>query len=247
MPTNTVATSTYTLEDAENDIAELRGLVDQLNESHTLMNATGDTPETTSATQLYQGSGGQAAMVNASGFQANVVGAQTAFTPGNTTTGAALTNMAQFGIPANEITVNSVYEVDAWGYGNTGTTTVNTLAFQAVFAGNNMSSFTLGNSMYSANTIFRWHVCSRVICITAGSGGTFKSMVFGEVSNFGHNILLSTGTQWSIGATSSESTGTASANTTVSNNLGLSAQWGGTDAGGTQSLTCNAAFGKRWT
>jgi hypothetical protein len=246
MPTvrSTVATSTYTLEDAEGDIAELRGLVDQLSESHALANATGDAPETTTQTQLYETSQNMPGTVLPTGFQGNLVMAQNVFTPGNTVTAASLTNLAQFTVPANDPAANALYEIEVWGNGIQGSTK-QTLEFAVIANGNTMSSVNLGTAQFSATSVaFRFFAVARLVCLTSGSSGTFSSYIHCGTTDFniGSGIAPTngnTGTGFSC-----ESTGTTTINTTGSFALGVSAAWGSTV--GSPTLTSRVAMARRW-
>ena len=239
-----MAADPYTLEQAEEDISTLNGQVSLLEEQHTVTDG-GVVPNTPAAGAfaLYS-SGGQPNWVDPAGQLFGVPGAQNAFYPGHTVTAASLNNLAAYTIPAGAATANAVYEVEVWGNGTWGSTG-QTLQLAVLLGGNTMSSVTLGTQFMATSAAFRFRVAVRAVCQTTGAGGTWSSMISGEVSVFGANLLAAGGASAnaSNGFCSCESTGTTTVDTTVNEDLGLSAAWGSTT--GSPTLTSRVAIAKR--
>jgi hypothetical protein len=236
-----VAAEDYTLEEAADHIAGVRGQVDQLNEVHPL-NSTTPPQAVAGSAQLYA-SNGQPSWVGPSGLQMGVVGAQQAFTPSNTVTAPSLTNLAQGTIPAGDAEVNAVYELEAWGNGVQGTVgNRQTLQFAAVLGGTAMSSVTFGTiALPDTQAIFRWRAVGRFICQTTGAGGTWTSYILVTLSQF--NVNYSQSNQTENAVFSCESTTTTTKDTTTGQNAGVYAAWGATTGGPT--LTSQVAIFKR--
>lgn len=244
----------YAPEDAADDVADLRAAVDGMNEAHSLGTTTTDVPNTDpSAATLYGESTGVPAYVTDSGLQMNIPGAQYAFFPSHTVTGTGLTNMAQGTYTGGDAGVGSMYELEVWGNGVWDGTTRQTLQFQVVWGGTNTPAVVnLGTTWFSvsANMIFRWRATVRVICLTTGSSGTWQSFLDGVVSTFSAagsptNMLPGSGTTQDTGPFfACESGGTTTKDSTVSQSLGLSCQWGGAATNG-QSITSQVAFFKK--
>jgi hypothetical protein len=236
-----VAAEDYTLEEAADHIAGVRGQVDQLNEVHPL-NSTTPPQAVAGSAQLYA-SNGQPSWVGPSGLQMGVVGAQQAFTPSNTVTAASLTNLAQGTIPAGDAEANAVYEMEVWGNGTQGTVgNRQTLQFAAVLGGTTMSSVTFGTiALPDTQAIFRWRAVGRFICLAPGAGATWQSFILVTLSQF--NVNYSQGNQSENQAFSCESTGTTVKDSTIGNNAGVYAAWGGASSGCT--ITSQVAIFKR--
>ena len=233
----------YTLEQAEEDIADLRAQVDRLGEVHILDGSGGVTPNAVAgAAAMYTATDGQPSYVTPSGLTMSNVGAQQGFFPVNTVTAASLQNLAQGTIPGGDAGIGSIYETEVWGSGIQGST-AQTLQFAVVLGGTTMTNLQLGTAFFTVSTIFRWHVTVRAICQTTGATGTWSSLLFGEISASGVNLLPTASGQATGAFTTCESTGTTTQDTTVSNTLGLSAAWGATTGGPT--LTSQVAVFKR--
>jgi hypothetical protein len=232
---STTVQSTYTLEQAENDIATLRGQLDRLNEVLQLSN--GPTPNTpASGTADLFASNGQIGYINASGLQMGLSGAQAATFPGTTVTQATLNTLASATYPGNDADAGAVYELEVNGNGTQGST-AQSLQVATVFGGNTMATFTWGSGFVPASQAFRWKVTIRVFCHTTGSGGTWSSEITGVADQFGTNITNS------VAAVSCESSGTTAVSTTSNQTLALQAAWGSTT--GAPTLTSRVALFKR--
>jgi len=233
----------YTLEQAEQDISDLRGLVDRLLEAHTF--ADGPTPNTPDSSGVTAWSGsGNLALMNSSGLQGNVPQAQTAFFPNNTVVnGTSLTNLAQGTYKGNDADVGATYETEVWGNGVQGST-AQTLQFGVVLGGTTLANLTFGTTAFgspAASVIFRWWGIARVTCVTTGGSGTWRSLVLAKVNAFTGNLAPGNSNQAS--GTSTESTSTTVKDTTVDQTVSLSAVWGSTT--GAPTLTSQVAFFKR--
>lgn len=239
------ATVPYSLDQAEQDIADLRGQIDLLTEVASLTDG-GVVPNTPSAPNTFSmySALGTPSWVNDNGLQMGAVGAQSCWFPGNTVSGTGQGNLAAWSIPAGDPNQFSVYETEVWGNGQQGSTQ-QAVSFTVVLGGNSMANVTFGTTAFSsapANAIFRWRAVARAICHTTGTTGTFTSYILATVSVFNQN--LSPGNANMANGFSCESTGTTTINTTVANNLGVSASWGGA-ATGSQNVTSQVAIAKR--
>lgn len=233
----------YTLEQAEDDIADLRAIVDGLGEAHTLGTTTTDVPNTDSTgAVMYGDSTGVPAYVTDSGLQMNVTGAQTAFFPGNTVTAASLTNLAQGTYQGNDAGVGSMYELEVWGNGTTGSS-LQTLRFAVLLGGTLMSAdITFGNTAFNTTGLaFRWCTVARVICHTPGVSATWTSFLRATVNSFSQSI--SPGNSNTATAVSCESSGTTTKDSTGNQAVGVSAAWGATT--GAPTLTSQVAVFKK--
>src|SRR5258707_1441876 len=110
----------YTLEQAEQDISDVRGLLDTLLEAHTIMDGpTPNVPDSSGVT-LYSATG-NLAVINVSSLSGNVPMNQSAFFPNNTVTAATLQNLAQGTYKGGDADVGAVYQVTLMGNGVQGT------------------------------------------------------------------------------------------------------------------------------
>ena len=232
----------YTLEQAEEDIADLRAQVDRLGEVHTLDGSGGVTPVAVpGAAAMYTATDGQPSYVTPAGLTMSNVGAQQGFFPTNTVTAATLQNLAQGTIPGGDAAIGSIYETEVWGNGVQGTTK-QTLQFAVILGGTTMANLTFGTTCFSAvSVIFRFRAVARAICQTTGVTGTWSSYLLCQVNDLTGSI--SPGNTNEGTAFSCESTGTTTQDTTVSNTIGLSCAWGATTGGPT--ITSQVAIFKR--
>lgn len=233
----------YTLEQAEEDIATLRGQITTLQEMHALI-TNGLVPATTAGqAQLYGESSGLPGYVTSAGLRMNVPGAQYVFFPNNTVTAISLTNLASGTYIGGDAGIGSMYEVEAWGNGTQGSTK-QSLQLAVVFGGTTMASVTLGTVAFSAvSQAFRWRVAARVICHTTGASGTWTSYINAVHTDFGAASNTAPGNS-NVGlGFSCESTGTTTKDTTATQTLSVQAAWG--SATGAPTLTSQVAVFKR--
>ena len=232
--------TTYTLEEAEQDIADLRGQVDAMDEVLQLFDGPVPNTPATSGCVLFSANG-QPNFINVTGLQMSLQGAQPAFYPNTTVTASgSITSVASFTIPAGDADANAIYELEVWGNG-TQASSRQSLTFTVTLGGTSMSAVDFGTGSFgSAGSIpFRWHAVARVICLTTGASATWTSFIDVVTSYFATPISPGNGNQ-STG-TSSESSSTTTADSTVSEALGLSVTWGGSGC----SVTSQTAVAKR--
>lgn len=234
----------YTLEQAELDIAELRGDVDGLNEVHTVADGA-LTPNTPAAGEfaLYSTSG-LPSYVNDSGLQMGVAGAQTAFFPLNTVTSASLANVASGTYTGGDASVGSIYELEVWGNGQQGSP-AETLEVACVFGGTTLTNLLFGTTAIAstpAGVVFRFRFVVRVVCITTGVSGTWQSFVRANLTN-ASGAAISAGNSNMAEAVACEAATTTVVDTTVNEALACKAAWGNATTGCT--LTSRVAFFKR--
>ena len=238
-------TAPFTLEQAEEAIADLRAQVDRMGEVHALDGTGGVVPNAQPGqAQLYTATDGQPAYVTPAGLAMGSMGAQQAWFPGNTVTAASLANLSFWTIPANDAAVGAVYEIEVQGNGTQGST-AQTLEFAVMLGGNTLSNLTLGANFMAASSTFRWHMVARAITLTTGAGGTWQSLLCGEVSVAGTSLLSSgaSSANATSGVVSCEAAATTAVDTTADQTLGLSAAWGSTT--GAPALVSRVAIAKR--
>lgn len=217
----------YTLEQAELDIAQLRGQMGVLSEILALSSGPVPNAPGSGSWSLYADSNGDPAAIFGSGLAGNL-GVSVTDKTNRTVTQAATTQLgAQFTIPANDAKVNTVYEYDAWGFGTWGST-AQELFFDPTFAGSNLGSQGLASSTFAVSTAFNWRFNLRLIVTATGTSGNFDMAAIYPV---GANVASSQAGYVSV------RTPTVNAfNTTVSNTLQLNAHWN--SATGAPTLTC---------
>lgn len=233
---------TYTLEQAEDDIATLRGQIDQLSEVLSLV--PGPVPGTpSSGTSIYADPTGQPAWVDAAGLQMNASGAQLCTFPGTTVTAASLSNLATFTVPANDPEPGATYELEVFGNGTWGST-AQTLSLQCTYGSQTPAGggLNIGASTFNTSQNFRWHACCRVWCVTTGSGGTWQFSIHGEVSVDGVNLVPGT-TANNTGGFNCCTTTAVTVSTIANQTLALQASWNSTT--GAPTLTSQLAIPKR--
>lgn len=242
-----MATVDYTLEDAAADIADLRSAVTLLEEAHEQIDGgfQPNTPTDVNSHVLYSNQG-TPSWVNDNALQMGMMGAQISWFPLNTVTGATFGNLASWNIPAGDAIVNAVYEIDVWGSGTTGAATATGPTFAVFLGGNEMSNVPFGTSWFGAQAggqSFRWRVVGRVINHTIGASGTWSSYIHADLSENGNNLLGNNGTQMTGCAFSCEIASTTTVDTTVTQALGISAEWSTTT--GAPTMTSRVAIAKR--
>lgn len=221
---------TYTIEQAEEDIATLRGQIQLLTEIIQMSN--GPTPNTpASGTVALFASGGQPNYLNSAGLQMGLVGAQNATYPGTAVTAASLTNLGTFTIPANDAEVGAIYELEAEGNGTQAGTTATTLQLGVALGGTAASNQIMGSGFCPAGGTFRWSAAVRAICVTTGVSGTWRTKILATVCQNAtpNNAVTITDTQIATPITG---------NTTSSLTLALQAAWGTTTGSPTLTNQC---------
>jgi hypothetical protein len=239
-------TAPFTLEQAEESIADLRAQVDRLGEVHALDGTGGVIPNAQPGqVQKFAAADGQPGYVTPSGLVMGNVGSQNAFFPNltNAAVNTSLVSMGSWTIPGGDAAVGAVYEIEIWANGSQGTSQ-QALGLQVVLGGNNLATVTFGqNAAGGASSQFRLWVVGRAICHTTGAGGTWTTFINATVARFDASPQLSAGNANFATGTSSESTSTQPLDTTVDQVLGVSAAWGAITSG--PSITSRVAIAKR--
>lgn len=243
MPTIPPLTTGYTLEEAEQDIADLRGDVDSMDEILTLLDGPIPNGAPISGCQMFSVNG-QPNYLNFTSLQMSLMGARPATFPGISNGSTTPATLASFALPANDADIGAIYEIEVWGDGNQGSSQ-NVLNLGVQFGGNPMAAIQLGLLFMATTTVFRWRAVARVICHTTGLTGAWTSEIHGNISLFNGTLLTSGGS--SANPTNSfvscESTGTTSVDTTTGETLAIQGWW--TTATGTPAITSRVAFVKR--
>lgn len=178
---------------------------------------------------------GQPAYVNPAGLVMNLSGAQLATFPNKTVTGTALTTVISGTVPANDAEVGAVYELYVAGNGTQGSTaqgvTVAAL-LGATAIGNQPTS---GSGFAAINTIFRWEVRAKLVCISTGAGATWYASIL---------LTLTQNTAAANSQTICASNSVAVAiSSIVSNVFAVQLAWN--SATGAPTLTANFGYFKR--
>jgi hypothetical protein len=233
----------FTLEQAEEEIAQLRGQVDLMSEILKLNTQGVPNNPSSGQVELYGDSASNLpGAVLASGMNGVIPVTKTVWQPLNTVTAATLQNLAAFTINAGDAQPLAVYEIEVWGDGKQGST-AQTLELSVVLGGTALQNVVLASGSMAANNSFRWYAKGRVICITNGSSAAWQSSVKANWSLFNGNI--GPGNNNFAEAFSCEANTTTTVGSTAANTLGISAAWGATT--GAPTLTSRIALGRRWT
>lgn len=169
-------------------------------------------------------------------------GAQPATFPNTVLTQAAWTTLASFTIPANDAVPGAIYELELWGNGQQASTIRQTLGLRGQLGGQIQAGLTYGTTAYSAVSVFfRMVARLRVICMTAGPAGTFRSSIESISSEFETN-LSPTNNNMAAGF-SCESVGFTTLDTTQDQVLNLQGQWGA--VAGNPTFTVRVVVPKR--
>jgi hypothetical protein len=244
----------FSLEQAEDDIAELRGQVDVLSEIIKLnLQGLPNNPATGEVELYGDADSRMLGQVLQSGFNGVIPFTFKSWAPGNTVTGTSLSNLASFSVNANDATVGinelAIYQLEVWGNGTWSSSAAAQLNLQAAFGGNTSfaGGVTIAASQWPASQAFRCHVTVRAICLASpGATASWSSLIFGEVTAANATIVNTTGgAQSTIAFCQCESTGSQTVDSTVANTLGLSASWSVTT--GAPTITSRVAFGGRIT
>lgn len=240
-----MAVAPYTLEQAEEAIADLRAQVDRMGEVHALDGSGAVVPNAQPGQAQLYSANGQPSWIAPSGMQLGTVGAQQSFFPVNTVTSIlpSLGNLAAMTIPAGDAEGGAVYEIEVWGSGTQASGTRVAPEFAVVLGGTTMSTVQFGITAWSAvSQSFRWVAVGRAINHTTGAGGTWSSYLLVTTADSVTNT--SPGNANFATAFSCEIASTATVDTTADQTLSVSAGWT-TNAGG-PTMTSRVAINKRW-
>jgi hypothetical protein len=180
----------YTLEQAGEDLADVRGDHDALAESLTQTDG-GTVPNTADPNSYTQFSAaGQPSYINDNGMVMEYVGAQLATVAPVTVTGAGSTTVAGLLVPGGDAIPGSTYKLTCFGYGVTGSTGAsNTVTCQLSHGGVNGGLQTAGSSLFGTNAGFRFFIDAYLVCLTNGVGGTMLAYANWTMTAVGANIL----------------------------------------------------------
>lgn len=226
----------YTLEQAEEDIARLRGQVDALSEILALQES-GLVPNTLAgAAQLYADPGAAPAAIYGSGLQMNLQGAELATFPGTVVTAAALTTLATATIPASDAEAGATYELECEGNWTQATTTAVTMQFATALGGTSDTNQIIGTTGFTAGGTGRFWARARCYCVTTGSGGTWRTSIRAVMTpNANPNNTVS--------IVDADASGTIAVSTIAAQALVVQFKWGST--AGTPSITNRVQVFKR--
>lgn len=229
----------FTLEQAEDHVADLRGMVDRLAEVLPLDDSQVPNTPTTGATIFSVG--GQPAYVSKSGMTWNLQGSATDATT-HTVTQASLTNLSSaLSIKANDPAVSTCYRIYAWGDGTWGSTQ-QPLTFEADLGANSLGNNTIAGTALPVSQGFRWGCWVYVICTATGAGGTAQGGLFGAISVTGTNLGQFTANSNSLPIVAGAPAG-AAWDTTANQSFRLRANWQSTT--GAPTITCEGTTFER--
>lgn len=229
----------YTLEQAEQDIADLRGTVELLSEAHSQVDS-GGVPNTADANAYtWYSAAGQPSYINDAGLTNEVVGAQLANVTPVVVTQASAQNVATYFVPGGDSVPGSTYKLTAFGFGTTGSTGAsNVMTFNLSHGGVGGGAQSAGSSLFGISQAFRWYLEAYLVCVTNGAGGTFFSYGNWCLAQSGSNILP-TGVQ--AVAIPTGTTSSFSVDSTTGETFRAQLNWAATT--GSPTLTCVASIG----
>jgi hypothetical protein len=185
-----MALAPYTLEQAEQDIADIRGGQDGQEESQTFLDGgtAPNTPDPNGVTLF--SAAGSLSYINDNGLTMEVSGGQLATIAPVTVTSAGATTVASLVVPPGDCIPGSTYKLTCFGFGTTGSTGASnvctcSLSHGGVGGGNAAA----GSSLFGISQAFRFWVDAYLVCVTNGVGGTFFSYASWTMTQFGSNIL----------------------------------------------------------
>lgn len=231
----------YTLEQAEEDIAELRGIVDLLTEAHSQVDS-GTVPNTADVNgYTWFSAAGQPSYINDVGMVMEVSGGQLANVSPTVVAVAGQTTVASLVVPPGDSVPGSIYQLTAFGFGTTGSTGAsNTQTCNLSHGGVGGGSQTAGSSLFGTSQAFRWWINASLVCITNGAGGTFFSYGCWALAQSGSNILPTSVQAVAIPIGTSAA---FSVDTTSTETFRINLNWGAVT--GSPTLTSVAAFGQK--
>jgi hypothetical protein len=180
----------YTLEQAGEDLSDVRGQLDAHGESITQVDGgtIPNTPDPNGYTQF--SAAGQPSYINDNGMVMEYVGAQLATVAPVVVTQATSQTVASVFVPGGDSIPGSTYKVTCFGYGTTGSTgTSNTITCQLSLGGVNGGVQTAGSALFGTNSGFRFFIDAYLVCLTNGVGGTLLAYANWSITAVGANIL----------------------------------------------------------
>jgi hypothetical protein len=233
-PTTQMTGTEYTLEHAEDHIAELRKVTDTMGELHAFTDSqTPDVvPGVGNGSQLYS-VGGTLQAITAAGIAGAVpstLGDPTNFAVTQATDQPASQSVSVLG---NDAQVGTTYELDIWGSCTWGSTQ-QTLTFSLYFGGSARATAPIGATQFSASAGVRWKVHLVAQCATTGAGGTWSFSLEGAMSLAAGNLIAGIGANGTIGFATGTGANVA-IDTTVNNAFLLETAWASTTGGPTMT------------
>ena len=229
----------YAIEDAEADIAALRGQADRLSEILALSDST-DAPGTPASGYYLFSLSGRPNIVRASGGQ-DILSGSSSVAVSSVTVAGAVGSIASVTVAAAEMIAGSAYELTAFGNGTFG----NPAGFMTWIPSLNGTGIGVANgpaaAAFAVGQALRWTATARFTVRTAGAGGTLVAALDGVVTQAVNNITPGTAANNSVPFACGPSATTA-VNTTVSNTLDMRAD---TSNGTGGTLTAIGAYLKR--
>lgn len=230
----------YTLEQAEEDVAELRQLVHQMTEILQLEDSS--QPNTPSGGPAIYSLAGIPYYIDDAGLAVAIPGAQTG-TSQTTVTASTVQGLSDsFTIPANDANAGTAYRLTWYGQASWGST-VQTLNLFFRFGGASVGDQpSIGSSQFNTSTRIHLWVQMIATCITTGGSATWTTCLSGTASQSANNDLSTTGTNGSIGFCGG-SNGTITQDSTAAITMQLGADWASTT--GAPSITSRATLWER--
>jgi hypothetical protein len=230
-----VARDAYTIEEAETEIAQIRGDLDVLEEFHAYSDST-DVPVPSTAGGGIYSLGGTLSAIRVSGLTGGLP-LTWADTGSQTVTAASASDLsALYTIPGGDCNVGTKFEMEAWGNGTWGAT-AQTLNLLPQVGGSAFGAQpSIGSSQFSTSAAFRWNVRLVIVCLQTGAGGSFHGYFTGTASQTANNVLSQTGNNGSIGFAGGPSANFAQ-DTTAAISLKIQASWSSTT--GSPSISCH--------
>ena len=219
----------YTLEQSEEDIAELRGLHDKLSEIHTVADSAAVPNTPANGFSLFS-LAGVAQLLGDSGLTGAVPSTKTD-TSSNTVTQATTTQLSgQFTVPANDANAGTCYRLKAAGFGTWGSTQ-QALTLIQILGGANINQVLFTNTDFAASDPFDWEIEMTTIVVTTGSSGTCRGLIAATLNKNNAGVTSANSVRGIRQA------GGVTFNTTVSRTIQVNALWNATT--GAPTITCD--------
>lgn len=232
----------FTLEQAEEHIATVNGVVNYLTEYHKFEDSQVPNTPGSGSSGIYSVLGTLSA-IRASGLTGGLP-LTWADTGTQTVTAASATALsATYTIPANDANVGTVYRLTAWGNGTWGSTAQN-LAFGIGFPSTTVfgSNSAIGAGFSNISLAFRWNCTLWVMCLQTGGSGSWNGSCRLDISQNPNAVVPGTAANNTTGAACGPSSNVTQ-DTTVDNALSMLGWWGSTT--GAPTITCHGTFVER--
>lgn len=160
----------------------------------------------------------------------------TADTNEHTVNQASFTDLSTiYAVPAGDPQPGTAYRLSISGNGAWGSTQ-QALSFAAALSGTDVGTApSIAAAALSASAAFDFEVEIKIICVTNGSGGTWKTRIKGTISETANPELPGTAADNTVSFVGTTHVAVTQ-DTTVAINLSVQAKWGSTTGGPT--LTC---------